>query len=309
MLKGLKDGLFFIKSKINIFKFQIHFKFRSQKLKDVCNEINTIIETKPDYIIKLQGRLGNQMFQYAFSKSLKGNVLFDCSQLETQKFAKYELDKFNLNIKTIKTKILSEFEKRHKLKEHFGSLYGLELNPPVYLDGYFQNEKYFREYKDELIKEFTTNAKMTDEYLKMAEKIEGSNSVLLNFRIAKDYKKMKWTVNYDYQRKAIEYIKERVQNPEFFVFADDINEVKRSFKTDEKLHFVDLGKNNPDKIYLDLELMKKCKHDIITNSSFSFWAGWLNVNPNKIVIAPDPWIYENDGVAPSDWVKIKAEKN
>ena len=55
--------------------------------------------------------------------------------------------------------------------------------------------------------------------------------------------------------------------------------------------------------------MKKCKHDIITNSSFSFWAGWLNVNPNKIVIAPDPWIYENDGVAPSDWVKIRAEKN
>ena len=70
-----------------------------------------------------------------------------------------------------------------------------------------------------------------------------------------------------------------------------------------------LGKNNPDKIYLDLELMKKCKYDILTNSSFSFWAGWLNVNPNKIVIAPDPWIQENDGVVPSDWVKIRAEKN
>ena len=172
MLKGLKDGLFFIKSKINIFKFQIHFKFRSQKLKDVCDEINTIIETKPDYIIKLQGRLGNQMFQYAFSKSLKENVLFDCSQLETQKFANYELDKFNLNIKTIKTKILSEFEKKYRLKETFGSLLGAELKPPIYLDGYFQNEKYFREYKEELIKEFTTNAKMTDEYLKMAEKLK-----------------------------------------------------------------------------------------------------------------------------------------
>ena len=123
MLKGLKDGLFFIKSKINIFKFQIHFKFRSQKLKDVCDEINTIIETKPDYIIKLQGRLGNQMFQYAFSKSLKGNVLFDCSQLETQKFANYELDKFNLNIKTIKTKILSEFEKKIQIKRNLWKPY------------------------------------------------------------------------------------------------------------------------------------------------------------------------------------------
>src|SRR5699024_8111386 len=103
-------------------------------------------------------------------------------------------------IKTIKTKILSEFEKRHKLEELFGSLLGMELKTPVYLDGYFQNEKYFREYKKELIKDFTTNAKMTDEYLKMAEKIEGSNSVLLNFRVAKDYKKIGWSVNYDYQR-------------------------------------------------------------------------------------------------------------
>lgn len=127
MLKGLKDGLFFIKSKINIFKFQIHFKFKSQKLKDVCNEINTIIETKPDYIIKLQGRLGNQMFQYAFSKSLKGNVLFDCSQLETQKFANYELDKFNLNIKTIKTKILSEFEKKIQIKRNLWKPFGRRI--------------------------------------------------------------------------------------------------------------------------------------------------------------------------------------
>lgn len=308
-MKTWKDKLFWITTKLKILKFQIFVKYVSPKLKDVYSEVNTIITTRPDYIIKLQGRLGNQMFQYAFSKCLKGNVLFDRSPLETQKFAKYQLGKFNLNIKTIKTQILADFEEKHKLKSGFGFIDTETIKPPIYLDGYYQNEKYFIEYKDELIKEFTTTAKMTDEYLKMAEKIENSNSVLLNFRVAKDYKIINWTVSYDYQKKAIEYIKERVQNPEFFVFADDINEVKRSFRTDEKLTFVDIGKNNPDKVYLDLELMKKCKYDILTNSSFSFWAGWLNQNPNKIVIAPDPWIQENDGVVPDDWIKIRAEKN
>ena len=310
MIKSLKDRLILIKSKLNIFKFQISLKYKSERLNDVCYEVNKIIEAKPDYIIKLQGRLGNQMFQYAFSKHLKGSVLFDCSVFEMQKFAKYELDKFNLNIKTIKTQILANVENEYKIKERFGNiLCDSELKPPVYFDGYFQCEQYFKQYKDELINEFTTNAKMTDEYLEMAEKIEKTNSVLLNFRVAKDYKKMKWVVNCDYQKNAIEYIKQKVENPEFFVFADDVNKVKKIFKTNEKLHFVDLGKNNPDKVYLDLELMKKCKHAILTNSSFSFWAGWLNNNPNKIVIAPDPWLYENDNVVPDNWVKIRAEKN
>ena len=104
----------------------------------------------------------------------------------------------------------------------------------------------------------------------------------------------------------MQYIASKIKNPKFFVFADDIQYIKDNFKSDYKMTFVDL--KHPYKICLDLELMKKCKHAIIPNSSFSWWAAWLNENPNKIVIAPDPWFFKYNDIIPDDWHKIKAKK-
>lgn len=107
---------------------------------------------------------------------------------------------------------------------------------------------------------------------------------------------------------------QKIPNPHFFIFADDIEYVKKYFKTDYDVTYVGMDKNNPDRIYLDLELIKNCKHDIVINSTYSWWGAWLNENPDKIVIAPQPWFADRESriqynssdedVLPEEWIKI-----
>ena len=307
-MKNIKDKLIFLKSKIKFLGLSISIKYRNPELKSVCDDVNTIMEFKPDYVVKLQGGLGNQMFQYAFSKALKGKVLFDLSEFNVYRLRQYALDKFNLNIKTVKNHIMQKFLLNHGVLEPKESIYDeqiLKLEPPVYYSGYFQSIKYIQNYREELMKEFVPNVKYTKEYKKVEDEITNSNSVLLNFRVAKDYKNLGWSLCYNYQKEAIDYIAKNVKNPIFYVFADDIDEVKKTFETNYELRFVDIEKNNPDKMYLDLELMKKCKHAILSTSSFAFWAGWLNNNPDAIIIVPDPWLKTAPEIAPDNWHKIK----
>ncbi|MFA7284753.1 MAG: alpha-1,2-fucosyltransferase, partial [Candidatus Absconditabacterales bacterium] len=87
-----------------------------------------------------------------------------------------------------------------------------------------------------------------------------------------------------YYENAIEFIKSKVQNPTFFIFSNDIQRCKDNLKTGDKSHFIDGNKG--ENAYKDMVLMSHCKHNIIANSSFSWWGARLNNNPEKIVIAP-----------------------
>jgi hypothetical protein len=101
-----------------------------------------------------------------------------------------------------------------------------------------------------------------------------------------------------YYKKALEYITDKVSNPTYLVFSDDIEWVKDNMHFEEKTIYVsDMGFRD----YEELMIMKHCRHNIIANSTFSYWAGYLNNNPGKIVVCPKGWKTET---IPEDWVRM-----
>lgn len=109
----------------------------------------------------------------------------------------------------------------------------------------------------------------------------------------------------DYYRAAIQYIAERVMQPNFFIFSDDIAWVRKNLNFNYPCSYVDI--NHGLESYNDMRLMSLCKHNIIANSTFSWWGAWLNSNSEKIVIAPKQWFANGmpaDDLIPQGWVKL-----
>ncbi len=108
----------------------------------------------------------------------------------------------------------------------------------------------------------------------------------------------------DYYEQAITYIKERTQKPQLFIFSDDIAWVQEHLKTDVPMIFIPLT----IKDYEAQHLMSLCRHNILANSTYSWWAAWLNANPQKIVIAPKKWFNDNsrdtNDLIPENWITL-----
>ena len=186
-----------------------------------------------------------------------------------------------------------------------------DLNGNIYLDGYWQTEKYFKEIEEIIRKEFTVKNELADKNKEIAEEIKKTNSVSLHIRRA-DYITDKRTNSHHgtcgsaYYEQAVAIIAEKVKTPHFFVFSDDMDWAKKSIILDFPTVYVD--HNNAVTNYEDLRLMHLCKHNIIANSSFSWWGAWLNNNPQKIVVVPKRWFVtdkmDTRDLIPNTWVKM-----
>lgn len=281
-------------------------------------------------IIKLKGGLGNQLFQYAFGRflSIKRNegVKLDASSLSGPKdtFRTYALDAFNIdlniatNIEIQKNKYPYAFISKfyilfsQKVLKRYNIGYDKYLlkSKNKYFEGYFQSYKYLDPIRDMLLKEITPKESMEDKCKEVLENIKKSNSVSIHIRRG-DYvndEKTKQAHNVcdlEYYKKAINIINDKIENPVFFVFSDDINWVRENLKINAETHYVS---NGIIKDFEELILMSGCKNNIIANSSFSFWGAWLNKNGNKIVIAPKKWHNKLDSeykdLLPENWIKI-----
>ena len=181
----------------------------------------------------------------------------------------------------------------------------------VYLEGFWQSEKYFCEIRDLLLKEFTPRDKMNDVNLEILNKINKVNSVSIHFRRGdfitnKNASNFHGALTLEYYKKAVTEISGQVSNPEFFIFSDDANWVKENFKIDYPINFV-MHNTGRDSVY-DMVLMSNCKHNVIANSSFSWWGAWMNKHESKIVIAPKHWFNDETidtaDLIPSDWLRI-----
>jgi hypothetical protein len=290
-------------------------------------------------IVRLMGGLGNQMFQYAFGRQLsilrKTSLKLDISLLEdktanhTQRqfelgifnlgdiiAPKEEVDKFlSINTNKLKRIVHSKFPillPYYSIRENgHGFDPKMLLSPEnTLLTGYWQSEKYFSEISGMIKKDFSLPEIVNEKAKLLASKISSCNSVGVHIRRG-DYisnpetNKFHGTCGIEYYSAAIQHLSSTVTNPEFFIFSDDINWLEQNMFSDKKYTYVtDDNSNAP----LDMHLMSLCNHNIIANSSFSWWAAWLNTNPNKMVIGPKNWVNDTSvntsDVIPENWIKL-----
>jgi hypothetical protein len=187
----------------------------------------------------------------------------------------------------------------------------LKLQDDVYLDGYWQSEKYFKDIEDIIRQEFTVKGEPDARNRQTADMIKGSEAVSIHVRRG-DYVTNPSTGKYhgicslDYYRKAMAMIASRVKDSQFIAFSDDPAWVKDNLTSVYPLTCIDF--NGPDRANMDMHLMSLCKHHIIANSSFSWWGAWLCTNPDKIIIAPKKWFNNQDinttDLMPEKWIKI-----
>jgi hypothetical protein len=295
-------------------------------------------------ITKLSGGMGNQMFQYAVGRALAtGNndeLKLDISIYESQKgrlpHREYDLSIFALDTPIASAREIAYFDKKRPRKGKLAFLYNLlfadrtvyrqekffhydpevlTLKGPLCLDGYWQSERYFESIGEVIRKDFTLKEQPMSEATKaLLEKIQRSHSVCVNVRRA-DFVSKKGTAEYhgslgtDYFERAVALLAKITGEPlEFFVFSDDIEWCKGNIKTGFPTTFVEHS-HAGERFGLYLYLMRSCKHFIIPNSSFAWWAAWLSESRDKVVIAPRKWFNnapENNtnDLLPVDWITI-----
>ena len=268
-------------------------------------------------IIRLMGGLGNQMFQYAFGLAMGGNVRYDTSwfdkthQNPNVAQREYELDFWNINPQlTNKTKIWGII-KRKRIIENPYNIYNPELlkikNGVV--EGYFQVAAYYEPIRERLLHDFVPRQRLNTKNREVLDLMHRTNSISLHVRRG-DYVKLQniyGVCDLDYYKHAIAVIANNTSNPYFFMFSDDIEWTTNNLAVDFPHMVVDI--NHGHDSAWDMWLMANCKHNIIANSSFSWWGAWLNQNPGKIVISPAQWFANGTptDIIPDDWARIQNE--
>lgn len=286
--------------------------------------------------VKLIGGQGNQMFQYAYGRKisilkkekLKLDITFLLSRIPRKDFTfrRYELEVFNIEADLtmlskialyfhnytfifqimknklsrllLKESVLNELENYLDLEKK-----ALNVHHDIYLSGLFVDEKSVSSIDEVIRKDFSYKEKLDGSNKIIADNIQKTNSISLHIRRG-DLVSLGYTIcNSNYYQNAIDYMCKNIENPTFFIFSDDSDWVKKHLKIKQKHVIVD--KNIGNKSYIDMRLIELCKHNIIANSTFSWWGAWLNNNPNKIVIVPKLYSDNHPNMIPSNWLRFE----
>jgi hypothetical protein len=277
-------------------------------------------------IVSLRGGLGNQMFQYAagLAAARKNDVplVLDTAYLNDRfprkqfTFRTYDLDIFELSPKftalsnlSVKAPIpgvwlgldlalanikeflgLQKFVKEEKEFSFDPKVFSAGKN--IFLWGFWQTPKYFEGIEDEIREAFRFRYPLEGEAATIAEDIKKHNSIALHVRradyVMPKYQEMYGETNLSYYDKAVRFMTDHVKDPKFYVFSDDVAWCKENIKLAYPMEYIERSSEGPKANY-HVQLMSLCKHNIVANSTFSWWAAWLNQNPGKIVVAPKEW--------------------
>lgn len=187
----------------------------------------------------------------------------------------------------------------------YQELYNLNPLYSYYIQGGFVNAKYLNGIEGVLRKDFKFKNKLKGSNLDLYNEISTRNSVSVHIRRG-DYIQLGMPVaTNEYYRKAIKMIKKEVVDPYFYVFSNDENYAYKFFGNESNCKII--SGNSGHNSYIDMQLMSTCKHNIIANSTFSFWGAYLNNYSDKIVIAPNIGIGKIDNTNPiacPEWIKI-----
>lgn len=271
-------------------------------------------------LLRLNGGLGNQMFQYAFSKALahkyRQKIYFDHSQFEGSN-RKYSLDLFDFNISPsteIDPEDIKDYECFLMQESHFNfdrnalrALDGYNLIKNIFLiSGYWQSYKYFSSISKLVRVDYRLTYKIDKTYYEIQEKIKNSKSVMIHVRRG-DYLlngnlEKHGVIDIEYIKKGMTYYIDRLPKPVFFVFSDDIEWCKANIPQFKNTVFFE---KDCDEGKTSFSLMRQCQHFLISNSTFSWWAAWLSDYKKKHVICPKNWFRENDidtsDLIPPNW--------
>ena len=297
-------------------------------------------------IARITGGIGNQLFQYAFVRSLsiKFNKKFKLDLSWYRDYDKYEesinpnaatkreylLDKFNItenllnrlylsisyrlnnypSLKKITNYPLIRYFSYKTITESDFDIERIDNYNNIYLNGFWQNSNLLEEYRDTLEKDVTLKTTLSEKNKLYLNRIEDSNSIAIHFRRGDLLSRPVAVADQpsstdDYYYNAVNIMNEKVNNPELFVFSDDIRWIEKNYKFDIPTTYI--NSDGPD--YEHFNLMCYCKHQIIANSTFSWWAAWLNNNQEKIVISPKWWYRDpvkNESIIriPQNWLVL-----
>jgi hypothetical protein len=291
--------------------------------------------------VSIYGGLGNQMFQYAFCTALnkedkKAQVSFS-TYLYYYHHNGFDLTKafqialpFKLKVLNFilhkaqflyKNKLAAAFFRRfitayHKRKySTYPEKKEFEFDPEifdqqaVFFVGTWQVAQYFDNVQELLKDKFKFKMPADAENSKLIEQINACEAVSIHIRRG-DYFNDHWKntlaiiKDNTYYLNAVAHINSTISLPVYFIFSDDIEWAKEHLQMPGCVY---INNNKGSNSYVDMYLMSICKHNIIANSTFSWWAAWLNKNPNKIVVMPEKWMNNNNcaGMFPKEWIKAK----
>jgi hypothetical protein len=287
-------------------------------------------------IVKMVGGLANKMFQYALYKRFVEDgkdVYVDIESFVPKwDFERIELPQIfsQINFKIADINYIKRLageqdlvsKVRRKIKFLNKSTYlresGFKYHPNLfsihgdcYLEGCWQTEKYFIKIREKLLCDFKFKEFDDERNKQLANSLNQEESVAIHVRKGADYNKKdtKGTCKRTYYQDAVEYIKLNIINPKFYVFTDNKEWVKENIHNIE-YNLIDWNPTSGPKNFVDMQLMSKCKHNIIANSSYSWWGAWLNNNPQKIVVGPRQWFnskvtkYDASDIMPDNWIKL-----
>lgn len=279
-------------------------------------------------IVRIWEGLGNQLFQYAYARALElrtgQSVCLDISEygMEPKPVREYKLCHFNIRQPVIQCGKIVPLVNQDKyyatdlrnlkylpmglireedcyFKEDLRELKGL-----FYLKGWFQSEKYFKDFARNVRVEITPKKRIriTRELRNI---LKNNNTVSVHVRRG-DFKRYRNILPDEYYEKAKRIIFQSVNEPYFIVFSDDITYVKKNMDFGARCLYMDSDYLYED--YEELMIMSSCQHNIIANSTFSWWGAWLNCNVNKMIIAPEKWfldkIEKDMDIVPDGWVRV-----
>ena len=290
---------------------------------------------KNSLCVKIKWGLWNQMFQYAFIKalSLRNKVDFKLDVSWCGIFSRsYELEIFDIDKKYAWIKDIPFYERMKFKNRYFNYLRQVFILPffvkfdfnhyierpwifeekfllqkSWYFEWYFQSENYFNDYEKEIRNDFTLLRWMSEKNTNFLRKIEKKNSISLHVRRWDylNYKDKFQVLSVQYYKDAINFFWRFLDDPVFVFFSDDMDWVRKNFR-DKNFLYVD--RNFWKNSWQDMILMSKCKHNVIANSTFSWWWGWLNNYKSKIVVAPKKldvveWVFNNSFI-PKNWIRF-----
>lgn len=288
-------------------------------------------------IVRLQGGLGNQMFQYAAARGTGNtNIFFDLTNFDranadSDHFTSrtFEMDIFpNLmgrKLNHFQTSLFNSDKLMHRLlryivygkmdvvKQRDNEFATIPKSKRLLLQGFFQSEKYFKPIRTQLLHELEF-PQLDEQNVILANKIKAIEcSVSIHVRRG-DYLKPNVQAYHgilpiEYYQKSITFIKGKVRNPFYFIFSDDPAWCEANVASSLSNYLMVKG-NTGAEAWKDIYLMSLCRHHIIANSSFSWWGAWLSGNPDKIVVAPCQWFRDETistatvDLIPESWIRI-----